>query len=335
MKEFWVSSGHHFTTRAPGGGLRLTDAFLMAYLARPELLPPDDACAAERALHARLMREPQGAVTPQDIAALADPDARENWTFMVDFRDRLLAAPTLEAAYLAMVRNGVGRLPPLFLNQLTHVILRNALDGCEDTYVLRAAELFFRAQRVSVSDGAALLADAETIERHRSERPPIPLVEMLQGPVEDELDVLDDATAFSYWSRSDAFSMVLNLGSNPRSRAALGRAIAAWVKHLLGVEATVEPIERIRDDDWRWFVGLDAEATRIGNALWNGETLDDEAFERVLALFRLDFAPKTPVVPAAAGKPVYLVLAMTADKIVRMKPQNLVTGLPLADRPQA
>ena len=30
------------------------------------------------------------------------------------------------------------------------------------------------------------------------------------------------------------------------------------------------------------------------------------------------------------NKPVYLILAMGADKVVRLKPQNLVAGLPLA-----
>jgi hypothetical protein len=29
------------------------------------------------------------------------------------------------------------------------------------------------------------------------------------------------------------------------------------------------------------------------------------------------------------GEPVYLILAMTPDRIIRMKPQNLVTGLPV------
>lgn len=34
-----------------------------------------------------------------------------------------------------------------------------------------------------------------------------------------------------------------------------------------------------------------------------------------------------------SNRPVYLILAMGADKVVRLKPQNLVAGLPLA--PQA
>ena len=81
-----------------------------------------------------------------DIAALADADARENWTFMVNFRDRLVAAPSLEAVYVALARKGAGDLPPIFLSQLCHLILRNALEGCDDPYMLRAAELFYRSQ---------------------------------------------------------------------------------------------------------------------------------------------------------------------------------------------
>ena len=41
MREFWVSSGHHLTGRTEGGGLAVTDELLLAYLARPELMPPD------------------------------------------------------------------------------------------------------------------------------------------------------------------------------------------------------------------------------------------------------------------------------------------------------
>ena len=91
----------------------------------------------------------------------------------------------------------------------------------------------------------------------------------------------------------------------------------------------------MQDRDWRWFVGLDAEATRIGNALWQGEELDEELQARVLALFRLTFPDRSLVESRAAGFPVYLLLAMTPDRIVRMKPQNLITGLPLAARVRA
>jgi hypothetical protein len=40
------------TRRREDGGLVVTDELLLAYLARPELKPPAEACAAEHALHA-------------------------------------------------------------------------------------------------------------------------------------------------------------------------------------------------------------------------------------------------------------------------------------------
>ena len=46
MREFWVASGHHLTRRADHGGLVATPELIMAYLARPELMPPADACDA-------------------------------------------------------------------------------------------------------------------------------------------------------------------------------------------------------------------------------------------------------------------------------------------------
>ena len=82
---------------------------------------------------------------------------------MLAFRDLLLRHPTLEAAYLALVRSGSINLPPLFVNQLVHVILRNALDGCDDPFVLRAAELFFRPQRIMLHEQSLLLGDEEVI----------------------------------------------------------------------------------------------------------------------------------------------------------------------------
>jgi len=207
-------------------------------------------------------------------------------------------------------------------------VLRNALDGVEDAFVLRAAELFFRPQRATIHEGAALLADAETIEGHERDRHAHPLLSLLGGPAVAELDVLDEANADAYFERSDAFDMVLNL-SQVRARRGLAAAIGAWLRHLLAVEVMVEPVERLEDEDFAWFVGLDAEATRIGNALWEGEELQDEEAARVLALFRLAFRDSREVLPSLGARPVWLILAMSPEGIVRMKPQNLVALLPL------
>ena len=45
---------------------------------------------------------------------------------------------------------------------------------------------------------------------------------------------------------------------------------------------------------------------------------------------RLTFEDARLVDERVGDKPVYLILAMGADKVVRLKPQNLVAGLPLA-----
>lgn len=333
MKEFWVASGHHLTRRTDHGGLIATPELIMAYLARPELMPPDDACDAERNLHASLLADPFRPVSRADVAAVADADARENWTFMMAFRDRILAAPSLEAVYVSLARNGASDVPPIFLSQLCHLILRNALDGCDDPYVLRAAELFYRAQRATIHDGSLLLADAEVVEAQYGAQHDLhssPLTAMLHPRAFGEMDVMDDDNAWTYWSQSDAHAMVMNLGGNSKARDGLSRVIERWIAHLLGVAVKVESTPSIEEQDWRWFVGLDGEGTRIGNALWNGTALGPNAGERIVALMRLTFEDARFVDERVGTKPIYLILAMDADNMVRLKPQNLVVGLPLA-----
>jgi hypothetical protein len=67
----------------------------------------------------------------------------------------------------------------------------------------------------------------------------------------------------------------------------------------------------------------------MGDLLWNGEALDDASMGRVVGLFRLGFRDPALMLDKVKGEPVYLILAMTPDNVIRMKPQNLVTGLPI------
>lgn len=328
MRDFWISCGHHLLDRAASGGLVVTDEFLKAYFVRPELVPPQEACAVERMLHAALLENPRRPVAVDEIAAMADADARENWQFVLSFRDLLLRHPTLEAAYLVLMRGGAVALPPLFINQMTHVILRNALDGCEDPLVLRAAELFFRVQRVTLHEGSLLAADEEKIAGI-SATPLSPLVSMLGVPTEAQVDVLTGENARSYWGRSDMFDMALDLTGGREGLRALASAMTRWISHLLAVEVTIEPLTELRDAKFTWYVGLDTEATAIGDQLWNVDVLDEARAGRVVGLFRLIFRDPGIVAEAMRGEPVYLLLAMTPDKLLRMKPQNLVTGLPV------
>ncbi len=328
MNDFWLSCGHHLLDRDEGSGLVVTDEFLKLYLARPELLPPPEACDAERKLHAALLADPSRPVTAADIAAIADADARENWQLLVDFRDRLLRHKTLEAAYQDLVFNGVGKTPPLFINQLVHVILRNALDGIDDARVARAAELFFRTQRVTMHDGSLLAADEETVGGINA-APVSPLVSMLGIPAEANIDVLNDENADSYWQRSDRFDMALDLTDGRAGLRALAAAMQRWVAHVLGVAVDIEPLTELRDAPLSWYVGLDAEGTRIGDWLWSGESLDEATMSTVVAVFALTFRDPGIMLDKVKGAPVYLILAMTVDKTIRMKPQNLITGLPI------
>lgn len=328
MKDFWISCGHHLLDRDVGGGLVVTDEFLKAYFVRPELRPPPDACTAERTLHAALLATPRRIVSAAEVAEIADADARENWRFVLEFRDLLLRHVTLEAAYLALMRSGAMRLPPLFVSQLTHVILRNALDGIEDPFVLRAAELLFRPQRVTLHDQSLLAADEEKIAG-TSPAPLSPLVSMLGVPAQAEIDVMTEDNAGTYWERSDMFDMALDLTSGRRGLEGVATAMTRWIVHLLSVDVSIEPIRELRDAKFVWYVGLDAEATQIGDRLWNGEPLDETIQGRVTGLFKLTFASHVAVEDEVKGEPVYLIMAMNENKLLRLKPQNLVTGLPV------
>jgi uncharacterized protein DUF6352 len=328
MKDFWISCGHHLLDRNADGGLLVTDEFLKAYFARPELMPPEDACQVERKLHGELLADPRRSVGADEVAAIADADARENWQFILSFRDLLLRNPTLEAAYLALVRSGSIILPPLFVNQLVHVILRNALDGCVDPFVLRAAELFFRPQRVMLHEQSLLLGDEEIIGGLKM-TPVLSLMSMLGAATETQIDVLDTDNAEHYWHRCDQFDMGLDLTAGTPGPAALAQAMTRWISHLLGIEVAIEPLTQLRDAKLTWYVGLDSEATNIGDMLWRGEALDDQAAGRVLALFRLSFNDAAVAAGAIEQEPVYLIMAMTSGLNLRMKPQNLLTGLPI------
>ena len=297
-------------------------------MARPELIPPAEACTVERTLHGALLADPRLKVSEAAIAAIADPDARENWQLLIAFRDHLLRHKTLEGAYAELVRNGVGQFPPLFIDQLVHVILRNALDGVTDARVLRAAELFFRTQRVTLHEGALIAADEETIGGVNT-APTSPLVSMLGLPAEADIDIINDDNAASYWGRSDQFDMALDLTAGRAGLDALAEAMQRWIAHVLGIDVEIEALEELNDVNLAWYVGLDADATKIGDMLWNGDDIDEGTMSRVVGLFRLTFGDPSFMLDKVKGEPVYMILSMTPDKTIRMKPQNLVAGLPV------
>jgi hypothetical protein len=329
-RDFWLSCGHHLLDRDATGNLLVSDQFLKAYLARPELVPPPVACPAERRLHAALLSNPRQSVAAAQVASIDDADARENWQTMIAWRDHLVKHRTLEATYLDIVRRNI-KFPHLFIGQLVQAILRNALDGREDAFVLRAAEMFFRPQKLVVQEASIVAVDAETessLDRH----PRSPLTALLGLPVTTEPDLLNDRTAGSYWQRSDHFDLAFDLSAGGRGLVALGEVIARWLAHLLAIDVAVEPLAELHGAPWNWYVGLSSDATRMGDALWNGGELTDAMRAQLVGLFRLTFRDPADMIEKVRGEPVYLLAAMTLEEELRLKPQNLVTGLPIRQK---
>ncbi len=332
-QDFWRNSGFHLLERNGAGRLRVTDDFLRAYLLRPELRPVEESGPGEIALYERLLDEPRRPVAPSELDAVEDADARANLTIWLDFRARLVGADSLEACYRGLFDADV-RTPPLFIDQLVQIILRNVLDGVDDPLEARAAELLYREQKVSIDDGRILLADLETVEMHASGGTYGSLGRLIveaQTPVKAvNLDVLDADNGALYWLRDQRHDLVIGLNYGRAGNGAFGRVIERWVQHFFGVGLTVTPLRQIQDAQWAWHIGLDAQASAVLNDLWRGEEVEAGRLARLLALFRMDFADPAVLRPDVAGKPVYLALAMDEENVVRMKPQNLLLNLPLA-----
>lgn len=320
--------------RDAAGRLCVTDDFLRAYCLRPEIHPLEDSCEAERTLHAALMREPRRTLTCGEIEAIADADARDNYRVLLRFRDRLLAAGTIEACYAGLFRDQTIDVPPLFIDQLVHVILRNVLDRRADPLEARAAELFFREQKATLRDGHVLLADLETVNLHgtgsRYGSVGRLIVEAQGSLASVNLDVLDRANAALYWERESRHDTVIGLTHGQAALDAFARVIEAWVAHFFGIEVRVQPLRAIEERRWAWHIGLDVESTAILNDLWRGEDVDPGRMRRILALLRMDFADAGVLRADIAGRPVYLALSANEAGEVRMKPQNLLINLPLA-----
>lgn len=350
MTDFWPACGFTVLRRDARGWLVPTPAYIHHLLQAPELALVPESCAAEMRLHRALQAEPLRPVPRAELARLQDADARDNYQLFLDFRDALLAAGTLEGYYLGLMRQGVGQVPPAFIDALTQAILRNLLDGCDDARQARAAELLFRPQRVSIQDGRVLAADQATVQQHSESGGLGELGRLLlqnKTPLrEAQLAVLDDANAPRYWAGNERHQFVLDLtheitqelshGLTLRMRRArsglkaLARVLERWVRHLLALQVRIEPLPAIDDPAWRWHVGLDSEASALLNDLYEGRHVEAARQQRLISLFRLTFVNPDDMQAEVAGKPVYLGLAMTAAQTLRLKPQNLLLNLPLA-----
>jgi hypothetical protein len=350
---FWTACGHDRLERNAHGWLVPTDDYWRLWLERPELALVEESCAGETALHEALMASPQRTVQVHELDAIEDPDVRANVRLFLGLRDAVLAAGSLEAAYLGLFRAGAIQLPPLFLDLMAQAIVCRLLDGDGDAWHWRAAELLFRRQRVSVQDGRVLCGDSEVLDMMSQTGG---LGEMgrllMQGgaalPVV-QMAVLGPDNAAHYRQSQvgpGRFNFLLDLTHEVRNElphgltltmnradsglAALARVLERWVQHFLGVSVQIQPESRVDDPSWRWHLGLDAESSPLLNDLYLGHEVSPERLQRLISLFRLRFDDPQQMRTDLQGKPVYLGLAMTADGLLKLKPQNLLLNLPLA-----
>lgn len=331
----WPTCGYALLSTNAQGHLCVTDDFLRFLLERPELAPIPASCAAELDLHQRLMDKPRADVTADMLTLLQDQDAAANYAVWLRFRQRILAKPTLEASYLALFQGDGVDVPPLLVQQITHILLRHVLGDAPTAYQARAAEMLMRTQKVSVlEDGAVMAADDDTVERHATQSGFGSLGELLtQGGIKlrsVDLDVLNADNQEAYWPRSESFDWVLSLNRGQPGLDALCEVMVRWVQHFLGVAVRIQTEREIDDDQWVWHVGLDAQASGVLNDLYQGLEVAPERMERLLCLFKLEFVDPSAMRAEVRGKPVYLAMAVDSAQRLKLKPQNLLLNLPLS-----
>ena len=324
--DFWLTSGWHLTLRDDHGHMVPSADFMRAYFMREEVAPEEGSCDAEIALHKKLVDDPFAAVVPTDLFEIADKDVVHNYQAVLRFRNFLADYPTLESAYMAMARNAQPNIPPLFFEQIAQIILRNILDGETDPLQLRAAEILFRNQVVTLDDGRIMVADHATVQLQSGMQKAL---EPASTNDEVQIDILATETADEYWERSDLFNTSIDIAYTQPALDGLARVLEKWIAHFLPLTVRVSPMVKIEDEAWSWHIGLDAEATKILNDLYRSDEVDEPRLRRILCLFKLE--TDNGFVAEMAGKPVYLGLAMDEAGVVRMKPQNLLVNLPVSD----
>jgi len=351
----WPSCGRAHLEQRDDGALVPTPAWWRHWLARPEMALVAESCRAEIALHRRLQQEPLRKVSAAELAAIADADAAENYRHLLALRDGVQSAGSLQAWLMAQFSSGV-TAPPPFIDVVLQVIVAGLLDEPPDALQARAAELFFRTQRLTFEQGRVLAADLQTLEEVRQSQGLGELGRLMaQAQIKAlpaQLPVLGANTEGRYWSdaTSPHFRSSLLLDLAQETAADIGHGVhfklgnarsglkplavllERFVLQLLGVEVRITPVPRIDDTRWRWHIGLDVEATALLNDIYAGTVVADERLARIVGLFRLQFANAVEMRADVAGVPVYLALMANPQGQLRMKPQNLLLNLPLAAR---
>ena len=227
----------------------------------------------------------------------------------------------------------------------------------QQAITVRAAELLFRPQRVAVSDGRIVAGDQEALDNALATGGAGDLGRLLlQNKVqlsEAQMQILSTERQDKFWQSAAKASyhhqwlldmthettnavgqgqhtFTIQLARSDSGLTALARVLSLWIGHFHGTQVRIQPLSKVEDAAWRWHIGLDVEASSLLNDLYNQQPIDDTRMRRLISLFRLEFANPAEMRADMQGKPVYLGLAMTAQGLLRVKPQNLLLNLPVA-----
>ena len=326
-QDFWKSSGWHLLDKDDDGFLRITDDFLAAYFERPELAPIEESCANERDLHNKLILEPRLKVSEKDLNRISDKDTSFNYKVVMNFRDFILKYKTIEEAYIAISNGEKINFPPLFVSHLVHVIVRSIVDGWLDPIHLRASEILFREQTVTLDNGKIMVADRATVQFQSQQSS---AVKQSSGGEMIQIDVLTEDKSNEYWSRSDQFDTAIDIAHTQPGLEGLCRVFEAWISHFYKFSTQIRSMPKIDDDRWKWHIGLDISSNSILNDLYNGIEVPEEKLRQILALFSLNSDDPKNFKKDIQNHPIYLGLSMNEHGVINCKPQNLLINLPLA-----
>ena len=353
MNNFWTACGHQHLTPNERGWLQPSPDYWRLWLQRPEMALVPESCKEEIRLHQALLDDPLMQVAPAQLKAFKDDDARENYQLFLRFRDDVQNAGSLESAYMAWMQSGHIQIPPLFIDLVVQAIVCHLLQGLDDAWVWRAAELLFRRQRITIEGGRVLAGDSDTLDTLQATGGLGEMGRLLMeggAPLKAvDVKVLHPDNAERYFVQREGLGryaflldmthelqnelphgLILSMVNARSGLKALSVVLSRWVQHFLGVSVQIEPVQKVNDPAWRWHVGLDATASTLLNDLYQGKDLDDAAQRQLISLFKLRFDNPQDMRADVQGKPVYLGLAMNAQGLLKLKPQNLLLNLPLA-----
>ena len=164
-----------------------------------------------------------------------------------------------------------------------------------------------------------------------SQTPVLSLMSMLGATTERARSTFSsEENADSYWQRSDQFDMGLDLTGGTRGPAALAQAMARWISHLLGIDVGNRAAHRTAR----------CKAHLVCRARFRGHP-DRRPALAWRSAGRAHRRPRAGAVPAHFSRSSLVADACRARaglsdpchdiriRCVRMKPQNLLTGLPI------